>query len=142
MVAYRFEDGRSGDCAVRPLGDYRGILQCDGYAGYCKIAGAPYSNGLRLAGCWAHLRRRFFDLHANGESVVATATVEQMTQLWAIEDEVRSQPPQVCLAARRATSAAIVQALFDLWERELQQVEIRLWRCWRDGALLPRIFLQ
>ena len=41
MVAYRFEDSRSGDCAARHLGDYRGILQCDGYAGYRKLAGAP-----------------------------------------------------------------------------------------------------
>ena len=55
MVAYRYEDSRAGDCAVRHLGDYRGILQCDGYAGYRKLAGAPHSNGLRLAGCWAHL---------------------------------------------------------------------------------------
>ena len=94
MVAYRYEDSRSGECAARHLGDYRGILQCDGYAGYRKLAGAPHANGLRLAGCWAHLRRRFFDLHANGESLVATATVEQMKQLWAVEDEVRGQPPR------------------------------------------------
>ena len=122
MVAYRYEESRSGDCAARHLGDYRGILQCDGYAGYRKLAGAPHANGLRLAGCWAHLRRRFFDLHANGESVVATATVEQMKQLWALEDEVRGQPPQARLATRRATSADIVQALFDLWERELPRI--------------------
>ncbi len=89
MVAYRFEESRSGDCAARHLGDYRGILQCDGYAGYRKLAGAPHANGLRLAGCWAHLRRRFFELQANGESAVATATVEQMRLLWAVEEEVR-----------------------------------------------------
>jgi transposase len=122
MVAYRYEDSRSGECAARHLGDYRGILQCDGYAGYRKLAGAPQANGLRLAGCWAHLRRRFFDLHANGESLVATATVEQMKHLWAVEDEVRGQPPGARLAARKATSAEIVQALFDLWERELPRI--------------------
>jgi transposase len=122
MVAYRFEDSRSGDCAARHLGDYRGILQCDGYAGYRKLAGIPHANGLRLAGCWAHLRRRFFDLHANGESAVATATVEQMKQLWAVEDEVRGQSPEARLAARRATSTDVVQALFDLWERELPRI--------------------
>ncbi len=93
MVAYRFEDSRSGDCAARHLGDYRGILQCDGYVGYRKLAGAPHANGLRLAGCWAHLRRRFFDLHANGESVVATATVEQMKTLFG--------PPRTRCAASR-----------------------------------------
>jgi len=122
MVAYRFEDSRSGDCAVRHLGDFRGILQCDGYAGYRKLASAPRANGLRLAGCWAHLRRRFFDLHANGESVVASATVEQMKLLWAVEDGVRGQAPEARRVARRATSADIVQALFDLWERELPRI--------------------
>src|SRR5580698_1293108 len=102
MVAYRFEDSRSGDCAARHLGDYRGILQCDGYAGYRKLAGGPHSNGMRLAGCWAHLRRKFFDLHANGESVVATVTISEMRQLWAVEDQVRGQSTQARLAARRA----------------------------------------
>jgi transposase len=122
MVAYRFEDSRSGDCAARHLGDYRGILQCDGYAGYRKLAGVPRANGLRLAGCWAHLRRRFFELHANGESVVATATVEQMKRLWAVEDDVRGQLPEARRTARRATSADVVQALFELWERELPRI--------------------
>jgi transposase len=122
MVAYRFEDSRSGDCAARHLGDYRGVLQCDGYAGYRKLAGGPHSNRMRLAGCWAHLRRKFFDLHANGESVVATVTVSEMRQLWAVEDQVRGQPTQARLAARRASSVAIVQALFDLWERELPRI--------------------
>jgi transposase len=122
MVAYRFEDSRSGDCAARHLGDYRGILQCDGYAGYRKLASAPRANGLRLAGCWAHLRRRFFDLHANGESVVATATVEQMKLLWAVEDGVRGHSPEARQATRRATSVGVVQALFDLWERELPRI--------------------
>ncbi len=122
MVAYRYEDSRSGDCAARHLGDYRGILQCDGYAGYRKLSGAPQANGLRLAGCWAHLRRRFFDLHVNGESLVATATVERMKHLWAVEDKVRGQPPEARLAARKATSADIVRALFDLWERELPRI--------------------
>jgi transposase len=122
MVAYRFEESRAGDCAARHLGDYRGILQCDAYAGYRKIAGGPHADGMRLAGCWAHLRRRFFDLHANGESIVATATVEAMRQLWAIEDEMRGQPAQARLAARRAKSLAVVQSLFDRWERELPRI--------------------
>jgi hypothetical protein len=75
------EDSRSGDFAARNLGDYRCILQYDGYAGYRKLASDSRANGLRLAECWAHLRSRFFDLHANGESAVASATVEQMKLL-------------------------------------------------------------
>jgi hypothetical protein len=112
----------SGDCAARHLGDYRGNLQCDGYAGYRKLAGAPHSNGLRLAGCWAHLRRRFFEIHANGESIVATGTVERVKLLWAVEEEVRGQPLPARPAARRMTSVDIVQALFDLCEREIPRI--------------------
>ena len=127
MVAYRFEDSRSGDCAARHLGDYRGILQCDGYAGYRKIAGGPHANGLRLAGCWAHLRRRFFDLHANGESVVATATVEQMRQL--VGGRGRSPGPAAAGASVGATGdvgrhrAGVVRPLGARTPAHLRQVE-------------------
>jgi transposase len=38
MVAYRFEDSRSGDCALRHLKGYHGILQVDGYAAYQRLA--------------------------------------------------------------------------------------------------------
>ena len=129
MVAYRFEDSRSGDCAARHLGDYRGILQCDGYAGYRKLARDPRANGLRLAGCWAHLRRRFFELHANGESVVASATVEQMKLLWAVEDDVRGQPPEARLggAARGVgwLRAGAVRSVGARVAAHLRQIEAR-----------------
>ena len=53
---------------------------------------------------------------------MATATVNEMAQLWATEDEVRGRPPEARLAARRTSSAGVVQNLFDLWERELPRV--------------------
>ncbi len=34
MVAYRFEDGRGGDCVERHLDGFTGIVQGDGYAAY------------------------------------------------------------------------------------------------------------
>lgn len=45
MVAYRFEDSRSGDCVCRHLGRYRGILQVDGYAASKKLV--PKNGGER-----------------------------------------------------------------------------------------------
>ncbi|MCP1838548.1 hypothetical protein ACVIHI_000087 [Bradyrhizobium sp. USDA 4524] len=57
MVACRFEDSRSGECAVRHLNGYRGILQVDGYAAYNKLARSDRGNdGVTLAGCWSHCR--------------------------------------------------------------------------------------
>ena len=78
-VGYRFEDSRSGDCVQRHLAGYHGILQLDGYAAYSKLARKGGGNdGPLLAGCWAHSRRRFYELHIAGDSQVATTTVERM----------------------------------------------------------------
>lgn len=56
MVAYRFEDSRSGDCVARHLDGYRGILQVDGYAAYNRLGkDRGVNDAMTLAGCWAHL---------------------------------------------------------------------------------------
>jgi len=57
MVAYRFEDSRSGECVVRHLEGYSGILQVDGYAAYNRLAGSTDNSNaaITLAGCWAKL---------------------------------------------------------------------------------------
>jgi hypothetical protein len=123
MVAYRFEDSRSGDCVRRHLGGYRGILQVDGYAAYNKLVPKNGSNdGPLLAGCWAHSRRRFYELHAAGDSQVATVTVERMTELWKLEADVRGQSPEARIAARQAVSAPIVAELFTLWQQTLPRI--------------------
>jgi transposase len=120
MVAYRFEDSRSGDCALRHLKGYHGILQVDGYAAYQRLARPDRGEkALLLACCWAHLRRRFYELHVAGSSSLATATVERMKDLWSVEDKVRGLTPDDRSAARRQSSAPIVAELFALWEREL-----------------------
>ena len=46
MVAYRFEDSRSGDCVARHLAGFSGLLQVDGYAAYNRLAkGAGANDG-------------------------------------------------------------------------------------------------
>ena len=96
MVAYRFEDSRSGDCVARHLAGYTGILQVDGYSAYTRLAktGTGASNEtVTLAGCWAHLRRRFYELHLDGSSRLATQTVTTMAALWKIEGDIRGLAP-------------------------------------------------
>jgi transposase len=124
MVAYRFEDSRSGDCVARHLAGFAGILQVDGYAAYTQLAKAKIrsNEGMALAGCWAHLRRRFYELHINGSSQIATQTITTMAGLWKIEEEIRGCDAAVRLTARRDRSAAIVADLFKLWETELPRI--------------------
>ncbi|KSV61803.1 hypothetical protein N185_37600 [Sinorhizobium sp. GW3] len=126
MVAYRFEDSRGADCVTRHLAGFSGILQVDGYSAYTNLAKTRAKTGsnetIQLAGCWAHLRRKFYDLHISGVSQAATDTVLAMTELWRIEDEVRGKDADSRSTLRQGKSAAIVASLFDLWERELGKV--------------------
>jgi len=107
-VADRFEDSRAGQCAVRHLNGYHGILQVDGYAAYNKLARSD--------------RCKFDELHVAGSSEVATATVERIPKLWQAEKTVRGQSPDTRVAARQQASAAIVVDLFDLWQQTLRRI--------------------
>ncbi len=123
LVAYRFEDSRSGDCVARHLDDYRGILQVDGYVAYNRLARSDRGNdAVILAGCWSHVRRKFYELHINDSARLATTTIERMTRLWAVEETVRGQDPAVRAAARQKTSATIVAELFNLWGDTLARI--------------------
>lgn len=87
IVAYCFEDSRAGECAARHLDGYCGILQVDGYAAYNRLARSDRGNdGVMLATCWSHVRRKFYELHAAGSSTIASQTVVHMAPLWAIEE--------------------------------------------------------
>ena len=126
MVAYRFEDSRGADCVARHLAGFSGILQVDGYSAYTSLAKTRAKDGsnetIQLAGCWAHLRRKFYDLHISGVSKAATDTIIAMTELWRIEDEVRGRNADSRSVLRQEKSATIVSRLFDLWEKELGKV--------------------
>ena len=124
MVAYRFEDSRGGDCVARHMAGFAGILQVDGYAAYIQLAKARAgaNETVALAGCWAHLRRRFYELHVNGSSRIATQTVSTMAELWAVEEAIRGKDPATRARARQERSAALVAELFKLWETELPRI--------------------
>ncbi|MEY9393545.1 hypothetical protein ABIF93_011866 [Bradyrhizobium japonicum] len=79
----------------------------DGYAAYNKLARSDRGDdGITLAGCWSHSRRKFYELHVAGSSEVATATLERMAKLWQVEKTVRGQSPDARVAARQQASAA------------------------------------
>ncbi len=123
MVVYRFEDSRSAERLERHLAGWRGIVQCDGYAAYRRLAEPDRAGGpATLACCWAHLTREFYKLHVAGVSQTATWTVERMAELWAVEAQVKGCAPQTRLDERRRVSAPIVAELQSRWERELTRI--------------------
>ena len=78
---------------ARHLAGFSGILQVDGYTAYTSLAKAWAKAGsneaIQLACCWAHLRRKFYDLHISGVSQAAMASIIAMAELWKVEDKVR-----------------------------------------------------
>jgi len=64
-------------------------VQCDGYAAYKTIANAACDEAITLAFCWAHLRRRFFDIAQGGPAPIASEALERIAALYAIEKTIR-----------------------------------------------------
>jgi transposase len=83
-VGYRILETRSAEAARVVLGDFKGIGVVDGYSVYEHLAKA---GDFVVANCWAHVRRKFFEL----ENVVSTATREEIlaliAELYAIDRE-------------------------------------------------------
>jgi len=81
-VVYDFTPGRSGEHARAFLGKWRGKLLMDDYVGDRKVLAAA---GVTEICCWAHARRKFYDLHAACGSPVAEQALACIGELYAIE---------------------------------------------------------
>jgi transposase len=116
-VVFRYAPGRGREHAAGLLGDYAGILQCDGYAAYKGVSGA--AAGPTLAFCWAHARREFVDLAKGGTAPIAAEALRRIAALYAVEAEVRGQPPDARRAVRQAKSRGLVADLFAWFDAQL-----------------------
>lgn len=79
-VVYDFVPTAAGRHAQAFLGDWRGTLICDDYAGYKTLI----AQGVTEAGCMVHARRKFFDLAAQGQSQIASEALEAIGQLYGV----------------------------------------------------------
>jgi transposase len=114
-VLYCYSPDRRGEHPRTHLAAFRGILQADGYAGYAGL----YNRGVTEAACWAHARRKFFDVHATTRSPLAQEALQRIAALYAIEATIRRQPPDARLKVRQAQSAPLFTDL-RTWLEETQ----------------------
>jgi hypothetical protein len=80
-IAFTYAPGRGAIHALKLLDGYRGVVQCDGYAAYKKLAAEAPGEAITLAFCWAHLRRRFYDLAKSGNAPIASEALERIAAL-------------------------------------------------------------
>ncbi|EJL24974.1 IS66 family transposase [Novosphingobium sp. AP12] len=121
MVAYVYAPDRKGERAEVHLGDFAGILQVDGFGGYAALA--KRRQQVSLAFCWAHVRRKFYELADS--SPVATEVLRRIAMLYAIEDEVRSTSSEHRRAVRAEQARVIVDDLHIYLEARLRQVSAK-----------------
>jgi transposase len=91
--------------------DFRGTLQCDGYSAYASFA-ARCEGRIRLAGCWAHVRRKFYEAREQAPRQ-AGWLLRQIGHLYLIERQLREQcaGPAWRDAVRASQSRPILQRI-------------------------------
>lgn len=88
-VVYDFTDSCSGEHARAFLGDWRGSLVCDDYAGYM----ARFALGMTEGEFIAHARRKFVELPLTNNSTIAGTAIDFMGRSYSLEREVKEMAP-------------------------------------------------
>ena len=102
----------------RHLALWQGILQADAYAGYSDLYAPSRKPGpVTEAGCWAHARRKFFELAELTKAPLAVEAVRRIDAIFAIERCINGTSAEQRLATRTAQSAALVGEL-EAWMRQ------------------------
>ena len=106
-VVYDFCESRAGAHARTFLGEWKGSLVCDDFSGYK----AGFANGVTEAGCLAHARRKFFDLHASNKRQVAETALQLIGQVYGIERELKGLDADERQRIRQVRSKPVLDAL-------------------------------
>ena len=112
-----YSPNREGSHPQRQLARYTGIIQVDAYSG----DNALYAEGRKPgpiveAACWAHGRRKLYELARLARMPIAIEAVRRIDELFAIEREINGLPPSRRLAVRCERSRPLVEDL-ERWLR-------------------------
>jgi transposase len=117
-AAYFYSPDRGGMHPEEHLASYAGLMQADAYAGFNRLYDAARKPGpIVEAVCWAHARRKFFDLARLNKAPIAIEAVARTDALFAIEREINGKPPSERQRVRQERSRPRVEAL-EAWLRE------------------------
>lgn len=129
IVQFSYRQTRSARIPNAMLAHYKGFLQTDGYAGYAAIGQSP---GVVHVGCFAHIRRKFFEaFEAAGKTGEAGQMLELIKELYAVEHRLRERLNQGRLDDESFTSLRAVEVAPIL-------TRIKAWLDAHNGSVLPQ----
>ena len=127
-VFFRYSRNRKGEHPTRHLADFVGVLQADAYSGFNPLLDPKRETGpISPALCWAHSRRKFFELADIAKqarsrkqvviSPMALEAVKQIDALFDIERAINGRTAEERLKTRKEHSAPLMAEL-EVWMRE------------------------
>ncbi|MGY4360458.1 hypothetical protein ACVW0J_006951 [Bradyrhizobium sp. i1.7.7] len=129
-----YSPDRGGAHPERHLAGYAGLMQADAYAGFGRLYEANRKGGPIIeAACWAHGRRKFFDLARLSKAPIAAEAVKRIDVLFAIEREINGLTAQERLRLRHERSRPLIVEL-EAWLREQRA---KLSSVFRHGIRTP-----
>jgi transposase len=118
-VWFAYTPDRSGKHPNQHLATFKGTLQADAYAGFNPL----YANGrVQEAACWAHVRRKFFDIQQAHASPLAGEAIDRIGELYAVERDIRGRSPDERKQIRGARSRLLLTALHEWMQSTLTKV--------------------
>ena len=134
---FHYSRDRRGEHPRAHLATWSGILQADAYGGYNELyAPGRQPNPVREAGCFAHARRKFFELadvegaarkKSRGERTgtvypIALEAVQKLDALFEIERSINGRSAAERLAVRREHSAPLMDNLHNWLQAQLARL--------------------
>jgi transposase len=116
-VLYRYSPDRRAERPLAHLRSFSGVLQADAYSGF----NALYASGRIVeAACWAHARRKYYDVYVTDRSPIAAEALRRIGELYGIEREIRGQLPYIRRQIRQERSAPRLTEL-NAWLKTTQR---------------------
>ena len=113
IVVFDYQTSRAGQHAREFLQDWQGHLVVDDYVGYKAL----FVAGVTEVGCWAHIRRKFFDLHAANQSPMAAEALRRLGLLYEIEQRGKALAVTERQVLRQTESVPVLLSLHE-WLKE------------------------
>ena len=118
-VWFAYSPNRRGEHPQAHLQSFKGVLQADAYGGFDAL----YADGsIQEAGCWAHVRRKFFDLHKAHASPLAAEALKRIAALYAIEKAILGKSPLERQIARTKRATPLLDSLHDWLQGTLRSL--------------------
>jgi transposase len=118
-VWFAYSPDRRGEHPRQHLRRFNGTLQADAYAGFHHLY---EGRQIQEAACWAHVRRKFYELQVAHASPLAAEALKRIAELYAIEADIRGRPPEKRLQARMTRARPLLDSLHPWLQTTLAMV--------------------